>query len=296
MKPERPNAPRARPIFFFTLDVEPDYGRTEHVALLERAGEFLAWARDEGLPVTAFVVGRFFEDQPRAVETLASGGAALALHGYRHALSGFGTMETPHTEEIERGFEAYRRRLGRAPSGYRAPLGILSRADLVTLGRLGFRYDASLFPLRRPGRYDFRRVPRSPFRWRDADLLEFPFGVLLDRLPAGMTFTNLAGAGLGRRLIARAKNDRFVFDSHLHNLFHNPAALRELPFGFRAAYGLGRLTGGWAGLRRLVAGLRREGWSFESLEDHALRASADALPSFAWSDIAPTGGAGGKTI
>ena len=286
-----PDATGQNHVLYFTLDVEPDYARTRQCALLDRTGEFLAWACDAGLPVTAFVVGLFFEEGRPVIDTLVDGGAAVELHGYRHAAADFGTMDTPHTAEIERGCDAFRRRLGRAPAGYRAPSGIIAHADLQTLARLGFRYDASIFPLCRPGRYDFSRAPRTPFRWRGLDLLEFPGGLLTSRLPAGMTFINWFGAGLSRRLIARAAAGGFVLDAHLHNLFHNPAALRELPFALRATYQLGRIAGGWTALHRLVDGLRRAGWTFGSLAHAALRVPAGALPDIAWNDIVPSASA-----
>lgn len=272
---------------FFTLDVEPDYGRTSRVSLLNRLPEFVSLMRAEDVPITAFVVGRFFDDQPEVADQLAKSGADVELHGYHHSAADFGSMYTPHTEEIERGHAAYVRRMGHPPLGYRAPSGIIGQEDLLTLRRLGFLYDASIFPVLRQGRYDFRSAPRTPFRWKNTELLEFPCGLLSPRLPAGMTFINWLGPAWSARRLASMCSENAgtcVLDAHLHNFFHAPLACHDLPWGLRLSYQLGRVRGEWRGFLRLLKKLRSENWTFRSLSAEARRVTADALPlpSFAW--------------
>jgi len=282
------------PVFYLTLDVEPDYARTDRHHLLESLPELLRWSASEAVPVTAFVVGRYFDEGRPVIDTLLNAGADLELHGHRHDPADFGAMNTSHAREIEQGFAAFHRSLNRPPAGYRAPSGIISSEDMALLAHLGFSYDASIFPVRRPGRYDFTRAPRRAFRWREHGLLELPCGLLTERLPAGMTFLNWFGASWGAgRLRARAKETggHTVFDSHLHNLFHHGPALRELPFGLRLAYHSGRIVGGFKCLRRLVTPLRAAGWTFGSLTRRALALKSEtALPTVAWTDVAPVAG------
>ncbi|MCO5044087.1 MAG: polysaccharide deacetylase family protein [Kiritimatiellae bacterium] len=278
------------PTFYFTLDVEPDYARTNRHALLDRLPELLSWLRGEAVPLTAFVVGRYFEEGRDAIDHLLDAGADVGVHGHWHRAADFGTMYSAHTEEIERGTAAFRRRVGRAPKGYRSPSGVISRDDLALLARLNYCYDASVFPVRRPGRYDFSRAPRAPFRWKDSQLLELPCGLLTRRLPAGMTFLNWVGAGWGGRLLARqvvAQRGHQIFDAHLHNLFHSSAALRELPLGLRGAYEAGRVFGGLKCLQALVAWMRKSGWRFGSLDALAdeLNRDAGAVPTAGWDEV-----------
>jgi peptidoglycan/xylan/chitin deacetylase (PgdA/CDA1 family) len=283
----------SRATVYLTLDVEPDYGRADSCRALDQGDVFLAWLRGNGIPLTAFVVGRLLERGHRLLDELLGAGIPVALHGYSHAPVTFGSARTPHGEEISRGLDAYRRRVGRAPRGYRGALGILSREDVLALDRLGFRYDASVFPMRRPGRYDYSRLPRSAFRWQDTGLLEIPFGLLSRWIPAGMTFINLAGAAASAHGIRRALKARHappdahplsracVLDMHLHNFFPNPAALRAVPPPMRLIYRAGDWRGGLRCLEDLTGRLRRMGFEFGCLEADALSVDVGTLPTVA---------------
>lgn len=277
-------AGRAPPVVYLTLDVEPDYGRSNSLACMDKAGPFFDWVRAESIPLTAFVVGSLLERGHRVVDRLLEQGIPIAVHGYTHGAGTLGTMRTSHEDEIRRGFEAASARLGRRPAGYRAAAGIISRADLTVMASLGLRYDASVFPLRRPGRYDFRRLPRTPFRWGGTGLVEIPFGLLAPAAPAGMTFLNLAGPWLGPGLVMRAARGLpgspawYVVDVHLHNLFSNFASMRGLPAGLSAVYLAGAFAGGFRVLRRIVESLRTRGIALGNLESAALRLAPAALP------------------
>ena len=265
-----------------TMDVEPDYARTSSFAILDRAGPFFQWIHDEQVPVTAFVMGRLIAQSHPILDQLQSAGAAVELHGYAHDVSGFGDMRSSHSEEIQRGTEAYAKRFGRVPYGYRAPSGIVSADDIRLLDRLGFDYDSSIFPVRRTGRYDFRKLPRRPFRWEGLRLSEFPVALVTSRVPAGLTFTNLLGAGISATLMARSAPipaGPLVIDGHFHNIFPAPEALAGMPWPFRALYRMGELSGGLAGLMSLLNSLRRRGFALASLTEVARTVSAGDLQS-----------------
>lgn len=268
-------APAQRPLCL-TLDVESDYGRTESFAILDRAAAFFDWIRDERVPLTAFVTGRLIARGHPILDRLVACGAALELHGHAHDPAHFGTMFDSHAEEIEQGTAAYQRRFSRLPSGYRAPSGIVGADDLQRLARLGYRYDASIFPVRRPGRYDFTPLPHSPFRWQGLGLVEFPVSLLNARVPAGLTFINVLGPGLSASLIRRAAPAAgpVVLDGHFHNLFTDRQAMAGLPLGLRAVYTAGRWSGGLACTQALVRRLRRHGY-----EPADLRTLAEATPA-----------------
>ena len=269
---------------YLTLDVESDYGRSDTYDVLDRAAPFFDWIKSEQIPLTAFVTGRLLEQGHRVVDTFQECGIAVGVHGYTHAADTFGTMHTSHADEIRRGAEAYAKRMGNKPAGYRAAAGVISREDVLLLDRIGFRYDASVVPMRRPGRYDFSGLPKTPFRWDGTRLVEIPFGLLTSALPAGMTFINLLGATVSSRLIMREARRLtgapawHVTDLHLHNLFAHYPALRSLPFVLRLIYLAGGIMGGLPTLRRMTADLRRAGFEFGNLEADALRLDAGRLP------------------
>lgn len=267
---------------YLTLDVEPDYARTTRYDLLDRTGPFFDWLRAERIPLTAFVTGHLLERGHALLDTLAAAGVSVGVHGHSHAPDRFGTMHSAHTGEIATGTAAFRRRFGATPAGYRAPSGILSAADVRTLQELGYRYDSSVFPLRRPGRFDFTRLPRAPFRWQGGSLIEWPMGLLTARLPAGLTFLNLfgprLGTALGARALRRAPASGWVLDGHFHNLFARPDALRELPLALRAVYRLGMWHDGLDTLRQMAERWRQAGARFAELQADALRLDPAALP------------------
>ena len=151
----------------------------------------------------------------------------------------------------------------------------MSREDIELLGKLGLRYDASIFPVRRPGRYDFSALPRTPFRWEGTSLVEMPFGMLTRSVPAGMSFINLIGASLTARLLRESS----VVDVHFHNLFTSYPAMRGLPAGLRMMYLAGAWRNGFSCLKSLVTKLRNAGVVFGCLEADALALKADALPA-----------------
>lgn len=281
-----------------TLDVEADYGRTATVGILNRVGSCFDWIRAENVPVTAFVTGRILEQGHPILDRLAAAGASVELHGYAHDAAEFGTMFASHAEEIERGTAAHVRRLGRPPVGYRAPAGVIGAGDLRLLDRLGYRYDSSVFPVRRPHRYDFSSLPRRPFRWAGLRLVEFPVGLLTPRLPASLTFTSLLGpmlsAGLATRALRRLGTTDgtvapFIIDGHFHNLYADSDALATLPARLSLIYRLGQWSGGLASLRSLVATLRRRGYALASLTDLALRPPPVPWPETDLGVFAPTG-------
>ena len=287
MPPTDAVKPGVNPICCLTLDVEPDYGRADSCAILDRAEPFFDWLRAERMPLMAFVTGELLDRGHRVLDLLNDAGASLGVHGHRHAAGDFGTMRDSHAGEIERSADAYSRRIGRPPRGYRAPAGIISREDILLLDRRGFRYDASVFPLRRPGRYDFAGLPRTPFRWEGTRLVEMPFGLMTSFLPAGMTFINLLGAPLSAGLIRRAARllpfgagaAGYVIDLHLHNLFSHPPALRSVPAAMRLMYRTGEWGGGLPRLQKLVGRLRLYGFAFRDLEADVVRRKSEDLPA-----------------
>ena len=275
-------APARRPAVCLTFDVEPDYGRRPTFGILDKADSFFDWIRAERVPVTAFVTGQIIERGHRIVDRLLAAGIAVELHGYAHDAAAFGTMHGSHADEIQRGTDAYVGRFGRVPTGYRAPSGVVSADDLRLLDRLGYRYDSSVFPVRRAGRYDFTAMPRRPFRWGGLGLIEFPVALLTPHVPAGLTFINLFGPTLSAWLVRRTAGPHpgpLVLDGHFHNLYADAGALAGLPWALRAVYTAGRWSGGLRCTRLLVERLRGAGFEPSDLREMAARTQSADTPT-----------------
>ena len=73
------------------------------------------------LKATFFVTGWSVDAHPAMAESILEAGHEVGHHGYHHLLPDPGDPFIE--EEVERGFEALKRRLGVTPIGYRAPYG-----------------------------------------------------------------------------------------------------------------------------------------------------------------------------
>lgn len=140
---------------------------------------------------TFFVLAWVAERIPALVRRIAAAGHEIASHGFWHR-----RLTTLEPEEFRIDVRAARRTLedcvGSAVLGYRAPSFSLVPGREWAFDVLleeGYRYDSSIFPIRRPG-YGYPGAPTVPYRvTRSAgELLEFPImtmGFAGWRLPAG---------------------------------------------------------------------------------------------------------------
>ena len=205
----------------FTIDLEPDFLSDDSHEVLLDAGRMERLRRfftGHAIPPTVFVVGRMLEQGLPVRERFAGIGAEFELHSWSHR------VDAPDSEEeIVRGAEAFERYFGHRPRGYRAPLGRISAAGIATLARLGFAYDASVFPTRRPELgYDFSALPATPWRWSEQPgIVELPFAVASPlRFVVSLSFLKLMGLGFFRALFRTGRTpDRLVLDSHLYDFF-----------------------------------------------------------------------------
>ena len=92
---------------------------------------------------TFFVPGWVIERYPAAIDLILDNGHELALHGYLHERSNELSREQ-ESAVLGRSLEAFRRRTGREPRGWRAPAFAFSKHSLDLLVAAGFDYDSSL--------------------------------------------------------------------------------------------------------------------------------------------------------
>ena len=128
---------------------------------------------------TFFVLGWVAKRQPELIRAIAAAGHEIASHGWDHARV---TAQTPlvFRESIRRTKELLEDLTGEEVWGFRAPSFSIVRGREWALDVLieeGYRYDSSLFPVRRPG-YGYAGASPDP-HW-----LERPHGALLEIPPA----------------------------------------------------------------------------------------------------------------
>lgn len=215
---------------------------------LPRFGEVLA---RRGIRGTFFVVGQDLDEDAAGranLRALARAGHELANHSDSHPYD-LGRRDAAEVErEITRAHERIARVAGQAPVGFRAPGYDVSAAIFDVLGRLGYRYDSSLFPAplywaakaavmgalaiaRRPSGavlgdpralaaplVPYRPDPRRPWRRGRASFVELPIAVTpIARLWVIGTTVLTAPSPLRAHLLGAMRGRRF-FNFELHGI------------------------------------------------------------------------------
>lgn len=129
---------------------------------------------DEGLRATFFVPGWVAENRTERVEAIVAAGHEIGHHGYLHL---WVDPDDPdgEEEEVSRGLEALKRRVGIVPRGYRSPAGETSPNLIRLLARHDFLYDSSLMDDVNPYRHVFEDGTPGP--------IELPWHWSLDDAP-----------------------------------------------------------------------------------------------------------------
>jgi len=135
---------------------------------------------------TFFVVGWVAKRQAALVRTIARAGHEIASHSWDHARV---TTQTPlaFRESIRRTKDVLEGIAGEPVLGFRAPNFSIVHGREWALDLLieeGYRYDSSLFPIRRPG-YGYSGASPDP-HW-----LERPAGALVEIPPATLRWCGL---------------------------------------------------------------------------------------------------------
>jgi len=262
-----------------SIDVETDYGtgRTDALLQVER---LLAVLAEHRVPLTAFVEGQLFEQQPGLCSLLVDHGVDVQLHVYDHATTG----DSP--DSLRRGADAYASFMGRSPDGYRAHMYRLTPALYDALVALDFKWDSSLmraFGLGRNGHACYRE---GDYFVTGTGLIEFPVGSWRHvPLPLNHPYTLLAGSAGGRILRALCgQSGRLVaYNMHMTDLLRSPA-LAQAPYGrlfrwLQQWMWLGHGGDTFDALRLMCEYLRRQGFSFETTTELYRRVTSAAATS-----------------
>lgn len=129
-----------------------------------------------GVHATFFVLGWVAERFPALVRDIAAAGHEIASHGHGHRLV-YDLTRTAFRDDVRRSKDLLEAASGAPVYGYRAPSYSVTDRSLWALDVLieeGFRYDASIFPIRHD-RYGIPASPRHPYVvQREYSLVEAP--------------------------------------------------------------------------------------------------------------------------
>ena len=172
-----PDGP-ARVINAMTVDVEDYFQVSAFDAHVPRAAwdsfesrvcrntERLLGIFDEArVRATFFVLGWIAERFPALVSRIHAAGHEIASHGYGHRLV-YTTSRDEFRDDVRRARDVIEAATGAPVEGYRAPSFSITRRSLWALDVLvseGFRYDASIYPVRHD-RYGIPGWPRHIHR------------------------------------------------------------------------------------------------------------------------------------
>ena len=194
-------------VHYFTVDVEEHFQVSAFEGQVARADwdrlpsrvaanvdRILDLLARHGATGTFFTLGWVAERQAAMVKRISQAGHEMASHGWDHArVTQIGPGE--FRDSVRRTKHLLEDLTGRPVIGFRAPsFSIVPGREwaLDILVEEGYRYDSSLFPVRRPGGYGYASGGRDPY-W-----LERPAGKLAELPPATLRrFGNNLPAGGG---------------------------------------------------------------------------------------------------
>jgi polysaccharide deacetylase family protein (PEP-CTERM system associated) len=113
---------------------------------------------------TFFILGWVAERYPELVRDIAAAGHEVASHGYWHQIV-YALSPAEFREDVRRSKHVLEDLAGVPVAGYRAPSFSITRRSLWALDVLieeGYRYDASIFPVRHD-RYGIPDAPRHSY-------------------------------------------------------------------------------------------------------------------------------------
>jgi polysaccharide deacetylase family protein (PEP-CTERM system associated) len=206
---------------------------------------------DSSLRATMFVLGKFAEAFPQVVKRIQADGHEVASHGYGH-VEIFRQSQSEFRSDISKSKDLLEQLIGQAVRGYRAPDFSVVKETLWALpiiADIGFTYDSSIFPVRRP-RYGIPTWPTSPVLVRfpnNQTLLEAPIATISlfgRNWPIGGGGYHRLLPGFVSRLCARKAMSAAPFVFYCHPYEFDYREFRELsidiPVGVRLHQGLGR--------------------------------------------------------
>jgi polysaccharide deacetylase family protein (PEP-CTERM system associated) len=162
--------------------VRPDEWPSLESRVVGATERLLGLLAETSTRATFFVLGWVAERHRSLVRAIQAQGHEVGCHGYGHQMIGRLSREQ-FTNDVQRAKLTLEDATGVAVIGYRAPTFSVVRETLWSLdvlGKIGFRYDSSIFPIVHD-RYGIPDAPRFPHRRAvspDGTIMEFPLSTV----------------------------------------------------------------------------------------------------------------------
>jgi polysaccharide deacetylase family protein (PEP-CTERM system associated) len=238
------------PYNFITIDVEdwfhvlntkiPNYKEWENLpSIVEKGTNKILDILDEtDSKSTFFVLGWIAEKYPSLVKEIDKRGHEVASHGYYHKEL-YKMNDEEIKEDIIKSKNILEQTIGKEVIGYRAPgFSSLDYIKLINLlSKLGFKYDASVFPAKRETGGD-NHFDSNPFyiNVNQNKFYEFPISVYKNRLiqlPLGGGYSRITPNIILNKVIKKSKksnSDYFMFYFHPREVLKKQQKLKNLNF------------------------------------------------------------------
>lgn len=175
--------------WYHCLDENPDNWENYEDRIVSSVHQLLQILQDTNTKATFFVLGHVAEFHPDLILEIYRDGHEIATHGYYHRFIYRQSPEEFETD-VSRSITLLRSIIGQPILGYRAPYFSITKDSLWALpilGKLGLKYDSSIFPVHNH-RYGIPNASRLPHKTANG-LLELP----LSTYPIGKINVPYAG-------------------------------------------------------------------------------------------------------
>jgi len=130
----------------FSVDVEKDLHGRGYKSVTSGLKKFEKLCDKNNIKPVLFVTGDCVEKYPLIFKKLHKKEWEISFHGLTHKR--FDEMSLKEKEEeIKKGLELWKKKLGFAPKGFRAPQHSIDNKTLDLVEKYGFEYDSSYHPL-----------------------------------------------------------------------------------------------------------------------------------------------------
>lgn len=233
-----------------TVDVEEDYGGWNLVSysgVKDGIPKLLGLFKKLGIKATFFVNGNVFRKFPQIIMRLLEENHEIALHGPHFSLKGGPILYRKFyaKKRLAKDVQDFANLVGHTPEGFRSAFFIIDIETLKTLGNLKFKYDSSVIPSIRPGRYNLIKAPRCPYHPSSDDpsrvgnlrLLEIPVSVISGcRIPISLSYMQFLGYRAFNLLLRLFKTPYpLVFYLHSYEV-SEVAGVLNVPWHVRRIY------------------------------------------------------------
>ncbi len=208
---------------YLTLDFEEDGGSATSGKTYfchENSADLIRLVKERNLQVIIFVTGEILDNHQRLLDPYLKeeNHFQFGSHAYNHDAVYQSVEQRLHN--IQKGLDAYSLFFSRQPCIYRAPDGIISKAEVEFLDKNQIHFGANIFPCFFPGRFNNLHIPRTPFKYKELNFHEIPFSTTkLLRIPISLSYIQLTGLNFFKLLMLAERPEMIVFDFHLHDIY-----------------------------------------------------------------------------